>query len=31
MFKHPVDVETGVVVERDGFIFSDLTLKRDSD
>ena len=26
MFSHPVPVETGVVVERDGFVFTDLTL-----
>ena len=26
MFSHPVPIETGIVVERDGFVFADLTL-----
>ena len=26
MFVHPVDVDTGITVERDGFVFTDLTL-----
>jgi uncharacterized protein (TIGR00290 family) len=26
MFAHPIPVETGIVVERDGFVFCDLTL-----
>jgi uncharacterized protein (TIGR00290 family) len=28
MFGVPIPIETGVVVERDGFVFTDLTLKR---
>ena len=27
MFAHPLPIETGVVVERDGFVFTDLVLK----
>jgi hypothetical protein len=27
MFTSPIPIETGVVVERDGFVFTDLTLK----
>src|SRR5262245_13243401 len=27
MFAHPIPIETGVVVERDGFVFTDLTLE----
>ena len=27
MFAHPLPIETGVVVERDGFVFTDLMLK----
>jgi uncharacterized protein (TIGR00290 family) len=27
MFAHPIPIETGIVVERDGFVFTDLTLK----
>jgi hypothetical protein len=26
MFATPIPLETGVVVERDGFVFTDLTL-----
>ena len=26
MFHHPVPVETGIIVERDGYVFTDLTL-----
>jgi hypothetical protein len=26
MFAHPIPVETGVIVERDGLVFTDLTL-----
>jgi hypothetical protein len=26
MFRHPVPVETGEVVDRDGFVFCDLVL-----
>jgi hypothetical protein len=26
MFARPIPVETGIVVERDGFVFTDLTL-----
>jgi diphthamide synthase (EF-2-diphthine--ammonia ligase) len=26
MFKHPIPVENGIVVDRDGFVFADLTL-----
>jgi diphthamide synthase (EF-2-diphthine--ammonia ligase) len=26
MFNHPIHIETGEVVERDGFVFTDLTL-----
>jgi uncharacterized protein (TIGR00290 family) len=26
MFSHPIDIETGVTVERDGFVFTDLQL-----
>ncbi len=28
MFRHPISVESGEVVERDGFVFADLKLKR---
>ena len=28
MFHHPVPVETGITVERDGFVFTDLTIPR---
>src|SRR5688572_4309416 len=27
MFRHPVPIETGVTVERDGFVFTDVTLE----
>jgi uncharacterized protein (TIGR00290 family) len=27
MFNHPVPVETGITVERDGFVFTDLTIR----
>jgi uncharacterized protein (TIGR00290 family) len=30
MFHHPVPVETGITVERDGFVFTDLTLTAES-
>ena len=30
MFTHPLPIQTGVVVERDGFVFTDLTLKGES-
>jgi len=26
MFSRPIPIQSGVVVERDGFVFSDLTL-----
>jgi diphthamide synthase (EF-2-diphthine--ammonia ligase) len=26
MFSHPVPIETGITVERDGFVFTDLTI-----
>jgi hypothetical protein len=26
MFNHPVAVDTGITVERDGYVFTDLTL-----
>jgi diphthamide synthase (EF-2-diphthine--ammonia ligase) len=26
MFRHPIPVETGIIVEREGFVFADLTL-----
>ena len=26
MFNHPVAVETGITVERDGYVFTDLTI-----
>ena len=26
MFQHPVPIETGITVERDGFVFTDLTI-----
>jgi hypothetical protein len=26
MFNHPIAVETGITVERDGFVFTDLTI-----
>jgi diphthamide synthase (EF-2-diphthine--ammonia ligase) len=28
MFSHPLDVESGVIVERDGFVFADVLLRR---
>jgi len=28
MFNHPVAVETGVTIERDGYVFTDLTISR---
>jgi hypothetical protein len=28
MFAQPLDVETGITVERDGFVFTDLTFRR---
>jgi diphthamide synthase (EF-2-diphthine--ammonia ligase) len=28
MFRHPIPVESGEVVERDGFIFADIKVKR---
>jgi uncharacterized protein (TIGR00290 family) len=30
MFRHPISVETGEVVERDGFVFSDLFMARNA-
>ena len=27
MFRHRIDVEPGVVVERDGFVFADVTVR----
>jgi diphthamide synthase (EF-2-diphthine--ammonia ligase) len=30
MFNHPVAVETGVTVERDGYVFTDLTISNQS-
>jgi uncharacterized protein (TIGR00290 family) len=30
MFNHPVRVETGITVERDGFVFTDLTISNQS-
>jgi uncharacterized protein (TIGR00290 family) len=30
MFNHPVPVETGITVERDGYVFTDLTLSQES-
>jgi uncharacterized protein (TIGR00290 family) len=27
MFRHPVPIETGVTVERDGYVFTDMTLR----
>ncbi len=30
MFHHPVPVETGIIVERDGYVFTDLTLATES-
>lgn len=29
MFRHPIEIERGVVVERDGFVFADALPKRD--
>jgi uncharacterized protein (TIGR00290 family) len=31
MFHHPVPVETGITVERDGFVFTDLTIRNPND
>jgi diphthamide synthase (EF-2-diphthine--ammonia ligase) len=30
IFNHPIKVETGVTLERDGFVFTDLTLSSQS-
>jgi hypothetical protein len=30
MFSQPIPVETGIVVERDGFVFADLVLSGSS-
>ena len=30
MFHHPVPIETGITVERDGYVFTDLTLPQES-
>jgi hypothetical protein len=27
MFNHPVAIETGITVERDGYVFTDLTIQ----
>jgi hypothetical protein len=27
MFRHPIAIETGITIERDGYVFTDVTLR----